>query len=71
MFSRISPFSPAIGIDFDGPARYGVRVPARDLPARGKKAGHDPLELALAIFDGRMAADHLQPPLPASACAQT
>lgn len=66
MFSKIGPFSAAIGIDFDGPARDGVRVLTRD-----KKAGHDPLEFALAIFDARRALDRLQPPPGAAASAQT
>lgn len=69
MFSRISPFSPAIRIDFDGLARHGVLT--RDHWARDNKDRHDPLTLALAIFDARMALDRLQPPLPASASAQT
>ena len=60
-----------VRIDFDGLARHGVRVLTRDLLARDKKVRHDPLKLALAIFDARMALDRLQPPLPAPVSAQT
>ena len=71
MLSKISPFSPAIRIDFDGPARHGVRVLTRDLLARDKRVRDDPRKLPLANFDPRLALDGLQPPLPAAASAQT
>ncbi|MCY3756207.1 MAG: hypothetical protein OXG96_00635 [Acidobacteria bacterium] len=71
MLSKISPSSPSIRVDFDGPARYGVRVLTGDLLAGDKKVRHDPRKLALAIFDARMVLDRLQAPLPASASAQT
>ena len=71
MFSKTGPFSLPIGIDFDGPARHGVRVLTGALQARDKKARYDPLKLALAIFDAPMALDRPQPPLPAAASAQT
>ena len=69
MFSKIGSFSAAIRIDFDGPARHGVL--ARALLSRDKKARHDPLKLAMAIFDARVALDRHLPPLPAAASAQT
>ena len=66
MFSNAGPFSAAIGIDFDGPDRDGVRV-----LTGGRKAGHDPPRLALAILDARRALDRLQPPPAIAAPAQT
>ena len=71
MFSKISPFSAAIRIDFDGLARNGVRVLTGDRLARDRKVRHDSRKLALAILDTRMALDRLQAPLPASASART
>ena len=60
-----------VRVDFDGLARYGVRVLSRDLLGRDKKVRHDPRKLALSIFDARMALHRSRPSLRPSACVQT
>lgn len=67
MLPKISPFSPAIGIVSIGGETGVSRLPS-GLKQFVRSIDSIP---TLAIFDARMALDHLQPPLPASASTQT
>ncbi len=67
MLSKISPFSPAIGIVSIG----GGTGLSRLLSGLRHFVPSTDSKLALATFEARMALDRLQAPLPASASAQT